>query len=114
MRRFDSGAIRDTEDGKFDYEGFLDPAVLREFAAYMHGHRKMPDGSLRSADNWQKGFGLDVMMKSMLRHVMDLWLIHRGHDAVRPEDGHSVSVPDALGGIMFNVQGYWSEWLKKQ
>lgn len=113
MRKFDSGAIRDTEDGKYDFEGCLDPAVLREFAGYMYRHSFLPDGTRRSADNWQKGFGLDVLMKSLMRHVMDLWLLHRGHPVTRPEDGHVVTVPDALGGLFFNTQGYWSEYLKE-
>jgi len=33
MRQFESGATRDTEDGKLDYEGFLSPAVLLRFAS---------------------------------------------------------------------------------
>ena len=114
MRKFETGATRDDEDGKFDYEGFYDPLVLQAFASYMHGHRKQPDGTMRSGDNWQRGFPLDVYMKSMLRHVMDMWIIHRGHVAARPEDGKTVTLDEALGGILFNVQGYWSSILKDE
>jgi hypothetical protein len=45
---------------------------------------------------------------------MDLWMIHEGHEATRPESGEQVTIADALGGIMFNCQGYWSETLKTQ
>lgn len=112
VREFDTGANRDSEDGKFDYEGFLSPAVLFEFAGYMHDKRMLPDGTLRNSDNWQKGIPLDSYMKSLVRHVMDLWLIHRGYAVHRPEDDSNVELADALGGALFNIQGYWLEVLK--
>ena len=112
VRQFDTGANRDAEDGKYDYAGFFDPAVLHAFSGYMHACRELPDGSMRSGGNWKNGIPFDSYMASMLRHVMDLWLIHEGHEAVRPETGEEVTLDDALGGILFNVQGYWSEMLK--
>jgi hypothetical protein len=39
-----TGATRNLDEDKLDYEGFLSPYVLRRFAAYMHEHRKTPDG----------------------------------------------------------------------
>lgn len=114
VRQFDTGANRDVEDGKYDYMGFLDPAVLEQFAKYMNSHRTLPDGSVRDGSNWKKGMPLDSFMGSMLRHVFDLWLLHEGREVVRPETGKSVSYDDALGGIMFNVQGYWSQHLRGQ
>lgn len=112
VREFDTGATRDTEAGKYDFEGFLSPAVLWEFAKYMDAHRVQPDGQVRASDNWQKGIPPDAYMKSLLRHVMDLWMIHRGRKVVRPEDGREVTLDDALGACMFNVQGYWHELLR--
>lgn len=114
LRSFEGGATRDADTGKYDYEGFLSPAVLREFAAYMHKHRQMPDGSTRGSDNWQAGMPVDVYMKSLIRHVFDLWLIHRGEDSTRPENGEVVSVDDALGGILFNLQGFWLQTLRSR
>jgi len=35
VRTFDTGATRDTEDGKLDYEGFLSGRVLKRYAEYM-------------------------------------------------------------------------------
>ena len=55
MRNFDTGATRDNDDEKMDYEGFLSPIVLKEFGRYMHKHRKQTDGKFRESDNWQKG-----------------------------------------------------------
>lgn len=113
MREFETGATRDTDNGKFDYEGFLSPQVIEAFAAYMHKNRRQADGSLRASDNWQKGMGKDVYMKSAFRHFMDLWMIHRGLIYERPENGEIVTFEDAIGGLMFNIQGYWHETLQE-
>ena len=98
-RQFDSGATRDSEQGKYDFEGFLSPLVLMEYARYMDKHRHLADGTVRGSDNWQSGMPLDVYMKSLLRHVFDLWLLHREGEARRPETGELVDVHDALGEI---------------
>lgn len=105
MRHFETGATRDVDDSKYDYEGFISPRVLQEFGAYMHRHRLQADGQLRDSDNWQKGFGeehLAVCMKSLWRHFMDLWLIHRGS-----KDKARETLGDALCGILFNTMAYY-------
>lgn len=107
-RVFETGASRDTDDGKFDYNGFLSPLVLERFAAYMHKNRFMKDGSIRASDNWQKGFGADhfgVCMSSLWRHFMDLWSLHRGYDAREDIDA-------AICGILFNTMAYYHQLLK--
>jgi len=105
-RKFDTGATRDVEDGKLDYEGFLSPLVLARFANYMHKHRIQKDGSLRDSDNWQKGIPRDAYMKSMWRHFMDVWLDHRVYGQV-----DQVGMEDELCAVLFNVQGYLHELL---
>jgi hypothetical protein len=40
MRQFISGATRDSEEGKFDYEGFYSPLVIKRFSQYMNKHRQ--------------------------------------------------------------------------
>ena len=77
----------------------------------MHTHRIQADGGLRASDNWQKGIPLDAYMKSLLRHVMDLWLIHRGNEVIDPATGALVSRDQALCGVLFNTQGYLHELL---
>jgi len=106
-RNFKGGAYRDSEEGKLDYEGFLSPIVLSEFAKYMHKHRIQSNGKLRDSDNWQKGIPKGVYMKSMCRHFMGVWLEHRGYES---RDG----MIDALCGLLFNVQGYLFEVLKEK
>lgn len=107
IRKFATGATRDTDVDKFDYEGFLSPLVLERYAAYMHQHRIQPDGTLRDSDNWQKGIPKEAYMKSGLRHVMDWWLEHRGQ---KSRDG----IEDALCGVVFNATGYLYEIIKNR
>lgn len=107
MRTFETGATRDSDSEKYDYEGFLSPAVLERFAEYMHKHRQQADGKLRDSDNWQKGIPLVAYMKSMFRHFMDLWKLHRGLPV-----GPGVDAEDTCCAMLFNVQGYLLETLK--
>lgn len=106
MRTFATGATRDTDENKPDLEGFLSPMVLDSFAAYMSRNRKQADGNLRDSDNWQKGIPIPAYMKSMMRHFMEVWGIHRG-----TREG---SMEDALNALMFNVMGYQFEHLKQK
>jgi hypothetical protein len=107
MRTFDTGATRDTDEGKLCYEGFLSPLVLRRYAEYMHKNRRQPDGSVRRADNWQKGIPLTAYMDSAWRHFMAWWSLHRSAPA--DED-----LEDALCAMLFNVSGYLHETLKSR
>lgn len=104
-RTFNTGAYRNPDDTKLDYEGFLHPSVLEQYAKYMQKHRKMEDGTLRDSDNWQKGIPVDSYMKSMWRHFHAVWSRYRG-----------LETPDTqlenLSAMMFNVMGMMFELLK--
>ena len=113
VRQFETGATRDTEEGKFDYEGFLCPQVMEQFGAYMHKHRKQSDGKLRDSDNWQKGIPRKAYMKSIWRHLVQLWKRHRGLET-RDEKGNLVTIEKACCALLFNVQGYLFEYLAKR
>lgn len=108
MREFETGATRDGDTNKYDYEGFLSPLVIERFGAYMHKHRQQADGKLRDSDNWQKGIPLDAYMKSGWRHFIDWWKNHRSADSAKDAD----AVEEALCALIFNAQGYLHEVLK--
>ncbi len=114
MRKFSSGATRNSVEGKNDYEGFLSPLVIEEYGNYMNSHRKQADGKLRDSDNWQKGIPINVYIKSAWRHLIDLWFIHRGHKRYDKLDGHEVTLKEALCAIIFNTMGYLHEVLKNE
>lgn len=103
MRQFETGATRDVDHDKYDYEGFLAPGVLEAFACYMHKNRFQADGVIRTGDNWQKGIPKDAYMKSLWRHFMDAWREHRS-----PQPNREVQ-EEALCAMLFNVMGYLFE-----
>ena len=107
MREFESGATRDTDEGKLKYHGFLCPAVERRYAEYMHKHRFKADGKMREPDNWKNLFGddhYDVCIDSLHRHFMELWLVHEGYDG---ED-----IEESICAMMFNLKAYLYKILK--
>ncbi len=104
MRTFGTGATRNTDVNKLDYEGFLSPTVLKRYAEYLHKHRVQADGNIRESDNWQKGIPKDVYMKSAFRHFMDVWSCHRGVG--------NADLEESLCATLFNLMGYLHEVLK--
>lgn len=114
MRSFDTGATRDSEDGKLDFEGCLSPLTLTRYAQYLNSHRKQADGKIRASDNWQKGIPKDVYVKSAFRHFMDFWSINRGNSAFDSKDGHEISIQEAACAVLFNIMGYLHEDIKSQ
>jgi hypothetical protein len=112
LRRFETGATRDSDEEKPDYEGFLSPLVVRRYGKYMHTHRVQADGQLRASDNWQKGIPLTAYMKSLWRHFLDVWALHRGHKVADPDNpSEDLTMEDALCAVLFNVHGYLHELL---
>lgn len=106
MRQFATGATRDIDTSKYDYEAFLSPMVIEAYAAYMHENRQTNDGTFRDGDNWQKGIPLPVYGSSGMRHV------HEWHKVLRdvPVEAGELG---AVGGILFNVMGWMHETMKK-
>lgn len=106
-REFKTGAYRDGEDGKNDYEGFICPLVIKGYGNYMTKHRRQSNGVWRDSDNWQNLFGDDhykVCMSSAWRHFEDMWLEHRGH---KSRDG----MEEAINGLLFNIMAYYHKYL---
>ena len=107
IRKFDTGATRSSNEGKYDYEGFDNPLVVERYAQYMNKHRVQEDGKLRDSDNWQKGMPLNSYMKSLKRHVHDMWKQHRGY---KGQD----TIEDSICAAMFNLKGYLFGLLKEK
>ena len=133
IRKYGTGATRDTAKGKYDYEGFFNPLAMYRFAKYMHKHRFQADGQMRDADNWQKGIPKKDYIKCYKRHDIDFWSLHRGLFVYKeringeeithifykkpktiPENWEEVNMQDALCAIIFNTLGYLLELLKEE
>ncbi len=102
MREFETGATRDTAEGKYEYIGFLSPIVLERFAEYMHQNRIQADGNLRSSSNWKKGIPTEAYAQSLGRHFMEWWKAWERNEVDE----------DALCAMIFNIQGLLLEILK--
>lgn len=113
MKKFDTGATRDDDNGKIDYEGFLSPLVLERYGRYMNKHRKKKNGTLRDSDNWQKGIPLAAYQKPLVRHLMQSWSVWRGND-MKDHRGLPINLEEALCGVIFNASGYLHELLKDE
>ena len=110
MRQFATGATRNSDDGKPDYEGFISPLVTRRFGQYMHKHRFQADGKVRASDNWQKGIPIKQYLKSGTRHWEDVRLIMDGYREIASER----DIEEALCAMLFNVSGMIFELQKQQ
>ena len=107
MRQFDTGATRNTDKGKLDYEGFLHPSVLKRYAEYLAKHQVQADGKVRDSDNWQKGIPKNVYIKSLFRHFMDFWSMHRAKNVPFETE----KFEEAICAVIFNAMGYLFEEL---
>jgi uncharacterized protein YfbU (UPF0304 family) len=105
IRTFETGATRDSDDNKLDFEGFLSPAVIQRYAEYMHRHRIQPNGELRDSDNWQKGIPIPQYMKSLYRHFMTIWTDHRKGTLAKSEE--------EICAVIFNAMGILHEVIKQ-
>jgi len=110
IRIFNTGATRDTTQGKLDYVKALCPLVLRRYVQYLDKHRLQPDGNMRDLDNWKKGIPRETYHSSKGRHFFADWLLEEGYKA---SDNHGpVDEEDALCGELFNTMGKLREILR--
>lgn len=109
MREFEGGATRNDEEGKLDFEAFLSPRVIQAYGEYMHRQRIQADGKMREGDNWQHGMPLGVYMKSLYRHLIQVWRHHRNVAKAGEQ-----SQQDALCAVLFNASGMLHELLRLQ
>lgn len=107
VRTFNSGATRDTDEGKPDFEGYFSPLVIHAYGLHMMRHQTDAAGQRRASDNWQNGIPMDAYMKSGWRHFIDVWCNHRGMKWIRKE-----RIITAICALLFNIMGYLHEYLK--
>lgn len=94
---FDTGAIRDSQDGKVDFIETVSWTAFNRFARYMTG-KKVKYGS----GNFKKGIPVSSYEQSLLRHVHK-YLVNKH------EGGNEEVNEDHLAAIVFNVFGIMHE-----
>ena len=114
MRTTESGATRNSLEGKLQYSRFLDPEVLKRFCEYMNKHRVQADGEVRDPDNWKRGLNMDDYADCLHRHVMNFWAVDKGYERLEPETDEPGDKQTLLCAIMFNAMGYLYELIQEE
>jgi hypothetical protein len=102
MRTFETGATRDTDEGKLHLKDYLSPTALLRYGEYMRQHGPVIDGTPQP-DNWKKGIPIDAYMDSLVRHVLALW---------KQYDTSGTIDQDAACAVLFNTFGLLHETVK--
>jgi hypothetical protein len=97
MRKFDTGGVRDSEDGKEDYIETISWTALKRYAKYMTGKK-----SLYGEGNFKKGLPIDAYERSAARH----W---QKYMVNKHENGNEEPDQDHLSAILFNIFGIMHE-----
>jgi hypothetical protein len=89
ITNFSSGAIRDSQDGKYDIAEYISHHMLHRYYEHMH-----KSAVKYGAGNWRKGIPKESGWKSLRRHIFqaDLWEVER---AVMCKNRH-ITVPEAV------------------
>lgn len=94
---FDTGAVRDAQDGKPNFYECLSP-----FAQWRYGLYMSKASAKYGEDNWTKGIPIDSYMKSLERHLLKLKAELKYGIELEPGVDHAAA-------IMFNIQGLMHE-----
>lgn len=97
ITKFDTGAIRDSQEGKETYVETVSFRALRRFATYMTGKKKK-----YGAGNFKKGIPIENYEESLWRHVIKYFENKYEGGTVEKEEDH-------LAAIVFNTFGIMHE-----
>ena len=97
VTKFETGAIRDTQEGKEDYIETISWTAFKRYAQYMTGKK-----SKYGAGNFKKGIPIENYEQSMMRHVQKYLENKYEGGIIETEDDH-------LSAIVFNVFGIMHE-----
>ena len=99
---FQSGAIRDSQEGKVDFIETVSWTAFNRFARYMTGKKKK-----YGQGNFKKGIPIDSYEKSLMRHIVKY--LKNKH-----EGGNDEPEEDHLAAIVFNTFGIMHEELRQE
>lgn len=102
ITKFDTGAIRDTQDGKESYVETISWLAFKRYAQYMTGKKKK-----YGSGNFKKGIPIDNYEESLVRHIQK-------YLANKYEGGDVEVNEDHLSAIVFNCFGIMHEESRKK
>lgn len=97
ITQFNTGAIRDDQEGKPDFIETLSYTALRRYIGYMTEKKKK-----YGAGNFKKGIPIDSYEKSLMRHI-DKYMRNKY------ENGQDEPNEDHLSAMIFNIFGIMHE-----
>lgn len=97
ITQFDTGAVRDSQEGKVDFVETISFTAHERFARYMTGKKKK-----YGQGNFKKGIPIESYEKSLLRHL-DKYFRNKY------ENGNDEPNEDHLAAMRFNIDGIMHE-----
>lgn len=97
ITKFQTGAIRDTQEGKVDFIETISWTAFNRYAKYMTGKK-----SKYGTGNFKKGIPIESYEQSLLRHVHK-YLVNKY------ENGDEEIAEDHLSAMVFNIFGILHE-----
>lgn len=97
IRKFESGAIRDSEENKESYTETISWTAFKRYAEYMTAKKQK-----YGAGNFKKGIPIASYEESLMRHISK-YMINKY------ENGDLEKDQDHLSAIIFNVFGIMHE-----
>jgi hypothetical protein len=97
ITKFETGAIRDSQDGKESYTETISWTSLKRYAEYMTEKREK-----YGSGNFKKGIPIESYENSLMRHVSK-YMINKY------ENGNLEKDQDHLSAIVFNAFGIMLE-----
>lgn len=97
ITKFNTGAIRDSQEGKPDFIETISFTAHNRYARYMTGKKQK-----YGAGNFKKGIPIESYERSLLRHI-DKYFRNKY------ENGQDEPLEDHLAAIRFNVDGIMHE-----
>lgn len=93
VTHFESGAIRDSQEGKEEYQEAISDLTLRRYALYMLSQAKK-----YGKGNWKKGISSESYSNSLDRHLNKYRIKKNWGIDIEPGVDH-------LSAALFNLQG---------
>lgn len=97
MRKFNTGAVRDSEEGKVDFVETISFTAHERYARYMTGKK-----AKYGVGNFKKGIPIEAYEQSLLRHI-DKYFRNKY------ENGNDEPNEDHLSAMRFNIDGIMHE-----
>ncbi len=98
--KFETGAIRDSQEGKEDYVETISWSAFKRYAQYMTAKKEK-----YGKGNFKKGIPIDNYEQSLMRHVQKYMVNKYEGGTLEQEEDH-------LSAILFNVFGIMHEELR--